>query len=57
MAENFNIGDVVRLKSGGPLMTVTDLTHFNGVTTATCTWFVDNKPEIGHFPFSALGRE
>ncbi|MGY3943731.1 YodC family protein [Aeromonas tecta] len=32
----FSIGDVVRLKSGGPLMTITE-TFTNG--KCCCTWF------------------
>jgi uncharacterized protein YodC (DUF2158 family) len=45
------VGDVVRLKSGGPLMTIDE--HSNKVNghheKFTCVWFVDNKRESGLF--------
>lgn len=34
----FAIGDVVRLKSGGPAMTVTHIGERGGIS---CTWFPD----------------
>ena len=34
------IGDVVKLKSGGPVMTVTQLGLTHG--RVECTWFVEN---------------
>jgi uncharacterized protein YodC (DUF2158 family) len=37
--EDFNVGDVVRLKSGGPDMTV-DNANFSRVV---CTWFDSNN--------------
>lgn len=36
---NFQAGDVVRLKSGGPLMTITEV---NG-NVITCIWFIGDK--------------
>ena len=41
MAENIEVGDLVRLKSGGPLMTVasTDEADTHGVW---CQWFRDD---------------
>lgn len=36
---SFKIGDVVRLKSGGPAMTVTGVPS-NGSGVLTCIWFV-----------------
>lgn len=41
MAQTFNIGDVVMLKSGGPLMTI-DSPQDDG--TYWCVWF-DSKGE------------
>lgn len=43
MESGFEIGDVVRLKSGGPLMTVSEV--FPGYVT--CVWFLEGKP-IAH---------
>lgn len=37
---NFVAGDQVRLKSGGPVMTV----ESSGPGTVTCTWFYDGMP-------------
>jgi uncharacterized protein YodC (DUF2158 family) len=45
-------GDIVQLKSGGPKMTVSDLSmdksHY------TCKWFSGSRLEDGHFPEDAL---
>jgi len=46
--EDFKTGDVVKLKSGGPLMTVYDVTR----KAITCQWF-DEKKEIQYSKFSA----
>lgn len=48
-------GDVVRLKSGGPAMTVRELANdTSGQLMVFCTWFVDNKPQHDAFPPHAL---
>lgn len=44
-------GDVVRLKSGGPLMTVGSMSG----DTATCTW--SNGPTIERYPFNVATLE
>lgn len=44
------IGDVVRLKSGGPFMTITGEYYGNHA----CTWFVDGKPVSGNYPEESL---
>ena len=46
MAENIRIGDVVRLKSGGPRMTVEEIEEDEIVT---CTWFEKNELIRGTF--------
>jgi uncharacterized protein YodC (DUF2158 family) len=54
---DFNIGDIVQLKSGGPKMTVVDLLPSVGIGSlegATCTWFDRNKRQAGNFPLDAL---
>ena len=54
---DFNKGDTVRLKSGGPLMTVTDLGNYapkgpeNGVK---CVWFDGKRREEALFDSDAL---
>lgn len=60
----FNVGDIVKLKSGGPDMTVQDLEkssigftieaprEFNGYYS--CQWFAGKKLESGVFPEESL---
>ena len=48
------IGDVVRLNSGGPLMTVAFIAHNNIVRAV---WFIDGKTEVGDFPQEVLTKE
>ena len=52
----FKIGDIVELKSGGPIMTVTDVgpDYGSGTVLVWCIWFVANKQEKGSFPPAAL---
>ncbi len=52
---NFKIGDIVRLKSGGPLMTVTGANTEGEVWTC---WFDDLKKENkGYYPADALAPD
>lgn len=45
----FAIGDLVKLKSGGPDMTVKSLPTQTS-STYTCQWFAGKKLEQGNFP-------
>lgn len=58
MAEKFNPGDIVQLKSGGPKMTVTgvrkDSFDQEGKEEVHACWFSGSKLENGSFPFEAL---
>jgi uncharacterized protein YodC (DUF2158 family) len=51
-------GDLVVLKSGGPVMTVdtvnTDIFDDDKVTGVLCAWFVGNKLERARFDYSAI---
>lgn len=52
----FSIGQIVRLKSGGPEMTVqAESTNIQGnVTSYSCQWFAGKKLERGSFPPDSL---
>jgi len=52
----FKVGDIVRIKSGGPDMTVHS-EHENSMTgtiTYKCQWFAGKKLESGVFPPESL---
>ena len=53
MEENFNVGDVVCLKSGGSKMTVESFTD-NEKKSLVCVWFVANKCFRESFPKEVL---
>ncbi len=48
---SFKIGDLVRLKSGGPTMTVSSTVGTNGTKWQ---WFAGKKMEWGSFPVDSL---
>ncbi len=48
----FNVGDSVVLKSGGPVMTVSDPEDYHGQVNTQ--WFSGKKLERGSFPPEAL---
>ena len=47
-----NEGDIVRLKSGGPVMTVEWVDQ--GKVRARCVWMKDETPMRGRFSIAAL---
>lgn len=49
----FKVGDTVKLKSGGPVMTVTARLD---AEILTCKWFAGKKQEEGYFPDDSLAR-
>lgn len=51
---NFKPGDVVQLKSGGPLMTIENVGNYGGVAKAHCQWFDGPKSCADTFPLSSL---
>lgn len=50
----FANGTVVKLKSGGPTMTVVQQLKKMGDDYCRCTWFNNNTQEFGDFPASGL---
>ena len=54
----FKIGDVVRLKSGGPSMTVDELTVHatNGEPMVSVVWFEGSEQRHGSFLEAVLDR-
>jgi uncharacterized protein YodC (DUF2158 family) len=65
MTTKFKIGDTVKLKSGSPVMTITNTKVWKRVekkldwdeTYAECTWFdIDNKSHTKEFPKDALEK-
>lgn len=50
--EEFKLGDVVQLKSGGPEMTIY---RIDGSDIA-CTWFVKQEPKYNSFPKEVLEK-
>src|SRR5574337_1098588 len=51
MKTGFEIGNTVRLKSGGPKMTVT---HASASVGITCCWFASDQERRASFPADAL---
>ncbi|MDB5477217.1 MAG: hypothetical protein JWP49_2728 [Phenylobacterium sp.] len=57
MADEFKKGDIVRLKSGGPLMTVTNVgeVHMTGAPSVWCSWFNSKfEPNESVFPIETV---
>jgi uncharacterized protein YodC (DUF2158 family) len=58
MAAQLKVGNIVRLRSGGPLMTVTLIDTLDGALSAWCSWFDEkNKAEKDTFPVASLDLE
>jgi uncharacterized protein YodC (DUF2158 family) len=52
---DFSVGDVVRLKSGGPKMTVMWLPDREYTSAYTCAWFAsDDERKTERFPAESL---
>lgn len=50
----FRVGDVVQLKSGGPIMTVVEITSANGRDTVQCRWFAGPEEKSSSFSAETL---
>lgn len=51
----FQIGDLVSIKSGGPVMTVKEI-YGSDKNIFECQWFAGKKLEVGRFPDASLLR-
>lgn len=54
--EELSVGDLVRLKSGGPVMTVSTVGSQLGPNEAYCEWFSKDKLCHGSFVFATLEK-
>lgn len=50
-------GDVVQLKSGGPLMTVSSIDTYDGQPSALCVWFKEGKQDSAVFVLAMLTKK
>ncbi|MBE0422112.1 MAG: YodC family protein [Pseudoalteromonas sp.] len=50
---NFEVGDIVKIKSGGPEMTVRSVPSQHAAYYI-CQWFAGKKLEQGNFPNDSL---
>ena len=59
MGEQLNAGDTVRLKSGGPLMTIEEIAEYFGRTGihAKCVWFKEKTKSEELFKLSSLKKD
>lgn len=55
---DFKVGDTVRLKSGGPVMTIEEIgtPEYSQTQTAWCIWFEKTDVKKGEFPLAALNK-
>lgn len=56
MGSDFEVGDLVQLKSGGPVMTVQSSDTVGATGQICCQWFGGKKLEEGWFPPKSLKR-
>jgi uncharacterized protein YodC (DUF2158 family) len=55
MARDFEVGQVVKLKSGGPKMTIEEIDDYgSGHPQASCVWFEGDKRKSSIFEFQTL---
>ncbi len=54
MTENLKVGDVVQLKSGGPLMTISY--QSDNAKSYECKWFHNDELKRSHFSKDSLKK-
>lgn len=56
--DQLQVGDTVRLKSGGPLMTISSIQDEYGTMQAWCEWFDDKKaPQARSFALTSIIKD
>ncbi len=53
-SHEFTVGTIVKLKSGGPEMTIQREVVFSTGNVLRCQWFAGKKLESGDFPADSL---
>ena len=53
MSEQFEVGDVVQIKSGGERMTIEEIDEDGNVS---CVWFEGKQPQRGAFAAATLQK-
>jgi len=58
MPEEFEIGDTVQLKSGGPVMTISNIGEYAGLSGpgASCDWFDGKEKKSRAFDLRTLKK-
>ena len=54
MSKTYNVGDIVKLKSGGPEMTIEEVGTGLHKGDYRCQWFAGKKLNWGTFPYESL---
>ena len=55
--EEFKVGEVVQLRSGGPEMTIVrESDPSGGKKSYVCTWFKNDEPKYNTFPAGTLQK-
>jgi uncharacterized protein YodC (DUF2158 family) len=58
MPDEFKAGDTVKLKSGGPFMTIESISEYNGIKKARCVWFDEKGTRFSElFALATLAPE
>lgn len=57
MQSEYKEGDIVKLKSGGPPMTVESFTNYVSYMRYRCLWFVDGNLYSGDFREEVLQKK
>jgi uncharacterized protein YodC (DUF2158 family) len=56
MEHEFDVGDCVQLKSGGPEMIIEEIEKYGGEDKAKCIWFDGKKKVSDVFRFETLTK-